>query len=307
MIKLHLDTDIGGDMDDVCALAMVLKWPGAELVGVTTVAEHGGKRAGYVRYLLGRAGRSDVPVAAGADASQGYYREWPGLPDEAAYWPEPIPAAPTPLAEALALLEQSINEGAVIAAVGPYTNLALLEKHRPGILKQARLYLMGGYVFPLREGFPAWGNEMDYNVQVDVESAYTAMQNATPTLIPLSVTAETALRRAYLPVLRKAGALGRLIARQAEATAEEYGNETRFGQTCRGLPADIINFQHDPLACAVALGWQDGVEIQQLPLQVTVEDGWLIERVDPQGKPTQVVTGVDGERFNEFWLRVVTG
>ncbi len=25
MTKIHLDTDIGGDMDDVCALAMLLK------------------------------------------------------------------------------------------------------------------------------------------------------------------------------------------------------------------------------------------------------------------------------------------
>ena len=39
-MKIHLDTDIGGDIDDLCALAMVLRWPGAELTGVTTVAEH---------------------------------------------------------------------------------------------------------------------------------------------------------------------------------------------------------------------------------------------------------------------------
>jgi purine nucleosidase len=307
MLKLHLDTDIGGDMDDLCALAMVLNWPDVELVGVTTVAEHGGKRAGYTRYVLGLAGRADVPVAAGADAAGGYYREWPGLPDEAAYWPEPIPAAPTPLDDALALLEQSILAGALIAAVGPYTNLALLEKHRPGILKQANLYLMGGYLFPTRAGFPDWDNERDYNIQVDVESAYTVLQNANPTLVPLSVTAETALRRAYLPVLQEAEAVGRLIVQQAEATAEEYGNELKFGQTCPGLPPDIINFQHDPLACAIALGWRDGIEIEELPLLITVEDGWLVERIDPQGKPTPVVTRVDGARFNDFWLRVVMG
>jgi purine nucleosidase len=52
MLKLHLDTDIGGDMDDLCALAMVLNWPQAELLAITTVAEHQGKRAGYARYAL---------------------------------------------------------------------------------------------------------------------------------------------------------------------------------------------------------------------------------------------------------------
>jgi inosine-uridine nucleoside N-ribohydrolase len=36
---IHLDTDLGGDTDDACALAMLLGWPGVELAGVTTVAE----------------------------------------------------------------------------------------------------------------------------------------------------------------------------------------------------------------------------------------------------------------------------
>ena len=68
------------------------------------------------------------------------------------------------------------------------------------------------------------------------------------------------------------------------------------------MPDDIINFQHDPLACAIALGWDDGVEIEELPLIVEEKDGWLHERIDPLGKPTRVVTKVDGPRFNEFWL-----
>ncbi len=56
MLKLHLDTDIGGDIDDLCALAMVLNWPDVELLAVTTVADHRGRPAGYARYTLGLAG-----------------------------------------------------------------------------------------------------------------------------------------------------------------------------------------------------------------------------------------------------------
>src|SRR5215471_13488469 len=65
-IKVHLDTDIGGDIDDLCALALLLNWPDVEITGITTVLEHGGKRAGYARYALALAGRGEVPVAAGA-------------------------------------------------------------------------------------------------------------------------------------------------------------------------------------------------------------------------------------------------
>ncbi|MEP7190538.1 MAG: nucleoside hydrolase, partial [Roseiflexaceae bacterium] len=225
MPKLHLDTDVGGDIDDLCALAMVLNWPDVELLAVTTNSDDQGRRAGYTRYALGLAGRADIAVAAGADVELGCYRVRPGFPDESSYWPEPIPPAPNPLDHALDLLERSIEQGAIIAAIGAYTNLALLEQRSPGILGQANLYLMGGSVFPPRAGFPAWGNDQDWNIQVDVQSAYSVFQHASPTLIPLSVTVETALRRASLPALRQAGPLAQLIARQAEAFAKESNYE----------------------------------------------------------------------------------
>jgi purine nucleosidase len=304
-VKLHLDTDLGGDIDDLCALAMLLNWPGVDLVGVTTNADDEGRRAGYVRYALSLVGRQDVPVAAGADISLGGYRVTPGLPDEAAYWPEPIPPAPTPLDEALTLLEQSIEQGATIVAIGMYTNLALLEQRSPGILGRAELYLMGGYVYPPRQGYPQWGLNMDWNVQLDVNSAHTVLQRSRPTLVPLSVTVETALRRAHLPSLEQGGPLARLIARQAEAFARDEQNEERFGRTCAGLPEDTINFLHDPLACAIALAWREGIVIRELPLQMALEDGWLHQRVAADGKPTRVVTQVDGGRFSDFWLRMV--
>jgi inosine-uridine nucleoside N-ribohydrolase len=56
-VRLHLDTDFAGDTDDSAALAMLLGWPGAEVVGVTTAADPGGWRAGYVHRLLELAGR----------------------------------------------------------------------------------------------------------------------------------------------------------------------------------------------------------------------------------------------------------
>lgn len=305
MLTLHLDTDLGGDIDDLCALAMVLNWPKVELLAVTTNLDDQGRRAGYARYALRLAGRDDISVAAGADVSLDCYRVRPGFPDENVYWPESIPPAPAPLEQALSLLERSIRQGAIIVAIGAYTNLALLEKRVPGILRRATLYLMGGYVFPPREGFPPWGKNMDWNVQVDVESAHYVLQHSSPVLVPLSVTVETSLRRAYLAGLKQSGPLAQLIARQAEAFAKEWNNEVKYGQTCKGLPEDTINFLHDPLACAIALGWNDGVEISEIPLKSEIKDGWLCQKVDDSGILTRVVTRVNGDKFNEFWLSTV--
>ena len=311
MRKLHLDTDFAGDIDDLCALALVLQWPDVDLLGVTSVADEGGRRAGYIRFVLDLAGRSDVPVAAGADPHWFRFRSWPGLPDERVYWPQPVPALPGAINLALDRLEASIRQGATIVTIGPVTNLALLERRTPGILRDAHLVMMGGYVFPPGPGFPAWDSTMDFNLQFDAPSALTVLQQAgRQTLVPLAVTVETGLRRIHLPALQQAGPVARLIARQAEAFHADRDNSGHVHealQTSPALPADLINFQHDPLACAIALGWADGVEIQALPLVSTLCDGWLVQHVDGTGKPTEVVTRVDGARFSDMWLDVVTG
>jgi purine nucleosidase len=305
--KVHLDTDLGGDIDDLCALAMLLRWEDVEIIGITTVAEANGRRAGYVRYILELEGQNDIPVAAGADVSQGNYR-YPelGYPDEERYWSKLIPPLPGPMENALELLKKSIEQEATIIAIGPFTNLYLLDQQFPGILMDAKLFLMGGFIYPIRAGFPQWGNEMDWNVQVDVRSAKHVLEHSNPTLIPLSMTVETALRRKYLNDLRNSGTLGELVVQQAEAYAIDEQNETALGETCEGLPNDIINFLHDPLACAIALGWNEGVEIQELPLLIEEKDGWLHERIQPSGKVVRVVTKVNGSGFNEFWLEKIS-
>ncbi len=303
---IHLDTDIGGDTDDLCALAMVLGWPDADVLAVTTVGDSGGRRAGYARYALDLAGRTDVPVYAGADVALGCYRSELGLPVEERYWPEPVPPLPGATTRALDALAASIKAGATIVTIGPLTNLALLERRSPGILWEARLVAMGGWVFPMRPGYPAWGNDYDFNVQVDADSALLVFQTSQPTLVPVAITVEAALSGADLPALHGGGPLARLLARQAEAFAKDERMAERYGRMYAGLPDDLVNFQHDALACAVALGW-DGVAVREVPLSFSLGDGDVHERVDPAGIPTRVVTSVDGERFQRDWLRMVVG
>lgn len=297
MEKIHLDTDLGGDTDDLCALAMLLKWPNIQITGITTNTELNGKRAGYTKYALKITNREDIPVKAGADVSGGFYRGKPGLPNESDYWPEPITSSPNPIDEALDLLKSSIEQEAIIIGIGAFTNFYLLDQKYPGILKKARLFLMGGYVYPVRDGYPQWGNDMDWNIQVDVAAAKHVLENSNPTLVPLSMTVETAVRRPQLQALRKSDKLGEILATQLEAQSKTFENEEKFG---------LLNFLHDPLACAIALGWNDGVGIQEVPLRFEVKDSYLHEIIDDSGKPTKVVTKIEGDKFNKMWLRIIT-
>jgi purine nucleosidase len=301
-MRIHLDTDLGSNPDDLCALAMVLGWPEAELTGVTTTSDPGGLRAGFVRHAMGLAARREVPVVAGADGSLGGYVLSPvSIPD---HWPEPIPPRPGRPGEAIDLLAASAEIGATIVALGPYTNLAMVEAARPGLLAAAGVVVMGGHVPPTPEGFPRWGTKEDFNVQQDALAAKVVLGRCRPTVVGLAPSLRVGLRHEHVEPLRRSGPLGRLMADQAEAHARDNARlelveaHPAFGQ-------GLLNFQQGPLACAVALGW-DGVTIAELAIGFELrEDGLLHMKPDETAPQLPVVTDVDGPRFERAWLEAV--
>jgi inosine-uridine nucleoside N-ribohydrolase len=303
-MRIHIDTDLGSDPDDACALAMVLGWPGAQVTGITTTIDPGGRRAGFVTRCLELAGRRDIPVAAGAEVSLTTLRLPGSIPDDERYWNGPVTPRPSVPGAALDLLEASIGAGATVVAIGPYTNLALLEALRPGTLARVPVVLMGGWVLPPAEGLPAWGPDMDWNVQCDTRSARIVVSTAARlTLVTLPVTLEAHLRRAHLPRLRSSGPLGELLARQAEAHAEDWKVAGEPGAHPR-LPHDLLNFNYDPVACAVALGWP-GAVVEEMRLAPVTEGDVLSFRPGGDGRPARVVVGIDGDAFTETWLTAV--
>jgi inosine-uridine nucleoside N-ribohydrolase len=298
--RIHLDTDLGSDTDDLCALAMLLGRPDIELTGVTTVSDPDGRRAGWTAYALQVAGRAGVPVAAGVAGSLAGFRIPLAFPD---YWPEPVAPRPAPPGVAIEMLAAAAEHGDTIVAIGPYTNLALLEAARPGLLAETDLVLMGGHVPEPGEGFPAWGAGDDWNVQQDSFAAAIVFERCQPVIVPLSTSFRVTLRREHLDRLRRGGPLTNLLADQGEAHAKDQGC-AELAHAHRALPDDLLNFQYDPLACAVAAGW-DGVEIQALPVVMRLRDGLLQLSIDGAGRQLRVVTDVDSRAFDEMWTDAV--
>jgi len=295
---IHLDTDLGSDTDDLCALAMLLGWPDVELTGVTTVSDPDGRRAGWTAYALELG--AGVRVAAGGAGSLAGYTIPLAFPD---YWPEPVEPRPSAPGTATEMLVTAAERVDTIVAIGPWTNLALVEAARPGLLAGIDLVVMGGHVPPPGAGFPPWGASDDTNVQQDAFAAAIVLERCKPTIVPLSTCIRVTLREEHLVGLRAGGPLARLLADQGEAHARDLGR-TELGRSYPALPDDLLNFQYDPLACAVAAGWQ-GATVTELPVATRLEDGLLHLSIEDGAETLRVVTAVDSAAFDGAWLDAV--
>ncbi|MEO8540002.1 MAG: nucleoside hydrolase [bacterium] len=302
-LKIHLDTDIGGDTDDLCALALLLASPEVELVGITTCADAEGRRKTFAEHALKLAGRTGIPVATGARGFLGGLEHFPGVQD-VRYWPGAVQVEPGPAREGLDLLEASARSGATIVAVGPFTNLAMLESLRPGVFAHAPVVVMGGYLGLPPAGYPQWPSSYDYNVQADRVAARIVYEKLDPLIASLNVTLKSSLRRRDLAVLKAGGPLARLMALQAELHCENNRME-KLARDNLALPSDLLNFQYDSVACAAAIGLDSiTTGVERRALDVDGEQLVLRERDDAPER--RFVVDVDTDEFSRTWLERVS-
>jgi hypothetical protein len=150
-IPILLDTDIGNDIDDVFALALVLTSPELELRGITTVGSNPQTRALMVCRILNAIGRHEIPVVAGPPPQPGA-----ALDNQAKYLDTPADPAlpekskPAQDLDAVEFLYRRLKQEPgklTLVAIGPLTNVArLLTEHPDCKAWIPRIVLMGGAV-----------------------------------------------------------------------------------------------------------------------------------------------------------------
>jgi inosine-uridine nucleoside N-ribohydrolase len=288
-----IDCDPGHD--DAIALLLALGSPEVELLGVTTV--HGNqtlqKTTKNALRVLELAGRSDIPVAAGADRPlrrelhvASHVHGESGLDGPVLPEPRTAPVAQ----EAADFLAEKIVDGAVLVPTGPLTNIALLlARHPDAAAKVSEIVLMGGAI--------AEGNmtpAAEFNVWADPEAAQAVFHSGIEvTMVGLDVTHRALLTSDDAERLRSTGKIGAFVADLVEFF-KVYHRET-YGWD--GAPI------HDAVAVAEVV--QPGlvttrlrnVEIEtvsDLCRGRTVVDLWRRTGREPNAK---VGVGIDSEGF----------
>lgn len=179
-IPVILDTDIGGDIDDTWALAMMLKSPELDVKLVVTDTGNTTYRAKIVAKMLEIAKRTDIPIGIGLHLSddEGGQSDWVKDYDLSCY-PGKIYKDGVG-----ALIDTIMNSSKPITliCIGPVPNISNALEREPRIAKKARFVGMHGSI---RKGYN--GSEKvsaEYNVVAypkDCQKVFTAEWDMTIT------------------------------------------------------------------------------------------------------------------------------
>ncbi len=266
-VPVILDTDIGTDIDDTWALALILSLPELDLKLVVT--DHGDTvtRARIVAKLLQASGRTDIPVGIGLRGKPVpvLQKDWVGDYDLADY---PGVVYQDGVSALIDLIMKS-PEKVILIVIGPTPNIGEALKRQPAIAGKARVYAMSGSVDIGYDGSPKPSAE--YNVKED-PAATRAMYEAgwEVTIAPLDTAGTIRLQGGlYQQVL----ACRKPVIR---ALIENYRAWAKNVNWTRADPDRQSSTLFDPLAVAL-VGWPGFCVVEPVPLEVT-DDGFTRRR-----------------------------
>lgn len=294
-----LDCDPGHD--DAIAILLALASPELELVAVTTVSGNQtlDKTTANALKVLELAGRSDIPVYAGADKPFVRARDvaahvhgesgldGPDLPEPNAH--EQEQHAVDFIADELRRRDGKLT----LVATGPLTNVGLLCSLHPDA-RPERLVLMGGAI--------GEGNRTpaaEFNIWADPEAAQRVFtEELDTTMVGLDVTHRALITDDHTERMRGAGKVGKVVAELMDFYARFH--KARYPDL-DGSP------MHDPV-CIAHLIDPTLMDVRESFIEVDCTTGpsWGRTNVDWRGREhfgapnAKVGLDIDGTRFAEL-------
>jgi pyrimidine-specific ribonucleoside hydrolase len=293
-----LDCDPGHD--DAIAILLAVASPELDLQAVTTVSGNQtlDKTTNNALRVLELAGRTDIPVYAGADAPFVRKRDvaahvhgesgldGPDLP------PPSQSAQPEHAVEFLGRRYRS-SDTPVLVATGPLTNVGLLFATHADA-RPERIVLMGGAI--------GEGNRTpaaEFNIWADPEAAQRVFaEGLDTTMVGLDVTHRALIKDEHTERMRGAGRVGKVVAELMDFYARFH---KRRYTDLDGSP------MHDPV-CIAHLIDPTLMDVRDASIEVDCTTGpsWGRTNVDWRGRehsgPPNAKVGldIDGPRFAEL-------
>lgn len=295
-IPVILDTDIGDDIDDTWALAMLLNSPELDLKLVVTEEGNTPSRAKIAARLLEIAGRTDVPVGIGLHTGDKAHSQAAWVADyELANYPGTV------YDDGVGAMIDCImasDEPVTVIAIGPLGNVAEALAREPRIAARARFVGMHGSVRKGYNNAPTLSAEYNVLARPAACRAVFAAPWQSVTITPVDTCGLIVLKGdLYQRVMESSRPL-------AKAVIENY--RIWWEAVAREDP-DLWRRQSSVLfdTVAVYLAFDEAlVEMEELGIRVT-DDGYTL--IDENAKKIRCATAwKDQGRFEELLVERIT-
>lgn len=187
--QVIVDMDIGDDIDDAFALALLLQSPEIKVVGITTAWGDTALRGRLLERFLRETGHAGIPVAQGIATAN------PTPFTQARYAGRGAAPVQAPQDAVDFLLREAARQPGQITllALGPLTNIgAAIARNRAAFGQFKQVVMMGGSV---RAGYrksqyvPARPADKEYNIVSDIAGAQALFASGVPiVMMPLDST-----------------------------------------------------------------------------------------------------------------------
>lgn len=288
-IPLILDTDIGSDIDDTWALAMILKSPEIDLKMVNTNEGDTVYKAKLSAKMLQLVDREDVIVGIGEVGKDNCHSisDWVEDYDLSTY-----PNVRENAADAMIEYIMNSDEEVTILAIGSFKNLAEAYEKEPRITKKSRVVAIAGNVY---NNAWSWHPPLtsEWNIRCDLGAWRRGIENSdwNVELVPLDVSGNIMLDTPYFEKVREYGKKDPLICAMVECTDIWIKNEN---WNYHGPTSPL--FDTVGVYCVLT---HDNIRYERLPIFANDKS---VTYIDPmRGKEMDVaVQWIDKEKFYKF-------
>ena len=204
MHKVILDTDIGTDVDDELALAILLGSKDVDFIGITTVYGDVCLRSQIAMSLCSMVNR-EIPTYMGEDKTISGREVWmsgsegKNFKDLDSFTPQPTSAVDF-LVNAVITQPDSID----VIAIGPLTNIAqAIESNQDFEKKVKRVWIMGGDFTQ---------SSVEHNFKCDIDAARIVLESDIPiSILDLPSSQKTIIRMNEIEQIRSALVFGTIL------------------------------------------------------------------------------------------------